>query len=319
MSMANPVSLARVAKAHPVGVRHFVWQDTATGGDARPFAVALWYPSRADRRLPKPYMGVLPAVAVEDADPLPVASPLAVISHGYGGARFDQAFLAEYLAANGIACLTVTHADTAAGPTRWHHLLQRPRQFAAAVRTLREAVDNGSCAVSIDWEQVILVGHSAGAYSALVGAGANPRFDQEPEFAGIADLQAFAADRHRVDGVRAVVLLAPALSNLFDADGLRPVACPALVVAAEHETTRLLGSVDAYARLLADVRYATLEGAGHYAFVNVCPPSLCRLAPTICGGDTRPRGELHRTLLALLAAFLADALVEEPVRRRKNG
>lgn len=309
---AIPSSVA-TSLPHPVGVRHITWKD---GGAV--IEAVFWYPARADGRPPARYLGVLPAHAVENAEPLPGRSPLAMMSHGYGGNRFDQAFLAEHLAARGIACLAVGHPDSHGRPNRWRHLHERPSRFVGAFRCL--SAESGLGGIGVDWDRVILVGHSAGAYSALVGAGGNPRFDLEPEFFPVRDrLAAFVPADHRIGGVRAVILLAPALSNLFDAEGLWPVTCPVLIVAAEHETARLLGSVAAYAARLPDARFVTLPGAGHHAFINQCPPALQRLAPDACGGDSRPRGELHQDLQAIMEPFLRDVLGEGFQRRERHG
>lgn len=310
-AMADRGDAGAQAPPRPIGVRYFAWPD-----DGPDLEAVLWYPARAEERPPASYRGVLPARAVENAQPLPGPWPLAVMSHGYGGSRFDQAFLAEHLAARGIAALAVGHPDSHGGADRWRHLLERPARLAGAVRRLSA----GSGGVDVDWDRTVLIGHSAGAYSVLIGAGGNPRFDREPEFAAVRDrLAAFVPGRHRIGGVRAVVLLAPALSNLFDGAGLHPVTCPTLIVAAEHETARLLGTETAYAARLPDARFLTLRGAGHYAFINPCPPALRRLAPGACGGDARPRGDLHRDLLAIIDPFLRDALESGFQRRERHG
>lgn len=301
VAVAGPAVERRLVAdlATAVGVRELIWSD-----GTQEFQAAVWYPAARDTGIPTKYSGVFSARALLCAEPLGEGHPLVVISHGFGGNRYDQAFLAEHLAARGYVCLAVSHQDRAV-EHRWRHLFDRPKFLVAALRHFQAS----DLARMADPDGTTLVAHSAGAYAVLIAAGAIPRFDLEPELSSARTLlEQFDPEPYRLDSVRAIVLMAPALSNLFDQTGLSSIHAPVLVLDAELDRERLLGTAQAYANLLGNARYHMIEGAGHYAFINEFPPLLAKLKPAAAGGDGHRRSALHATFFGLIDHLLAQAI-----------
>lgn len=288
----------RAGFAPAVGTTELVWSDNETE-----YRAALWYPAEKGTDLPSKYLGMFPARACSRAAPYGREYPLVLISHGLGGNRYDQAYLAEYLAARGCACLAPSYIDRVA-PQRWRYLLDRPPTFHAAYRHLLRS----DIAARIDFGRVALIAHSAGAYPSMIGAGAIPRFNLEPVLESeLSSLNRFDPTPYALGGVETIILMAPALSNLFDAAGLADIRPPALVIAAEFENVQLLGTSQAYATLLPNAWLHVLEGAGHYAFINEFPLLLAKLSPLAAGGDRRSRSMLHAELLDLITCQLIQS------------
>lgn len=286
------------------GVRHYRWPSVL--GE---MSASLWYPAFTGTGRAMHYLRVLQARAEEEAQPCGERWSLVVISHGAGGTRFDQYYLAEYLAAQGFAVLTVDHRDIQDEQQRWRNLLTRPMRLLLAQRALQQEV----LAENIDFSKPLLIGHSAGAYDVLVKCGCLPRFDLEEEFSTVLkELSTFELATCQLESPLGVVLMAPALSNLFPQESLLFMKIPVLILSAEHDSVHMLGTPTDYAARLPEVIHHTLSGAGHYAFVHESPPILRALNLVVSGGDARPRKQLHDEIINHLMAFCDRLCLRTP-------
>lgn len=108
---------------------------------------------------------------------------LVVFSHGIGGSRRGYSYLGRYLAANGIASLHVQHIGS--DRELWFgnpfmlvdrlHVAARDEEAIARVQDLRFALDQmlaSSYGPSVDAQRILVAGHSYGANTALLAAGA---------------------------------------------------------------------------------------------------------------------------------------------------
>ena len=114
--------------------------------------------------------------------------PLVVFSHGIGGSRRGYSYLGSHFAANGIASLHVQHvgSDRAlwiGNPFsligRLHDAAQE-REAVNRVLDLRFALDQllaGEHGAKVDIAQIVVAGHSYGANTALLAAGARVERD----------------------------------------------------------------------------------------------------------------------------------------------
>jgi pimeloyl-ACP methyl ester carboxylesterase len=114
--------------------------------------------------------------------------PLVVFSHGIGGSRRGYSYLGNHFAANGIASLHVQHvgSDRAlwlGNPFslvgRLHDAAQE-REAINRVLDLRFALDQllaGEHGLRVDRTQIVVAGHSYGANTALLAAGARVERD----------------------------------------------------------------------------------------------------------------------------------------------
>jgi predicted dienelactone hydrolase len=197
--------------------RDYDWRDEAR---ARPVPVRLYWPTE-----------VAPGQAV----------PLVVFSHGIGGSRLGYSYLGRYFAEHGIASLHLQHvgSDRAVwfgSPWELVSRLQSAAQETEAVARvgdLRYALDQvlaGEYGARIDRSRIVAAGHSYGANTALLAAGARvPRAGQ------VMDL--------RDARIRAAILMsAPPFYGEGDEERiLRHVQVPTLHITATDDVIRIPG------------------------------------------------------------------------------
>ena len=115
--------------------------------------------------------------------------PVIVISHGVAEDRTTYAYLAQHLASYGFAVATVEHVGGEANRFRKYfsglapapkatELLERPRDISFLLDELQRQAQSDPTLRQIDVQQVGLVGHSLGGYTALALAGAQLNFDR---------------------------------------------------------------------------------------------------------------------------------------------
>jgi len=193
----EPQAPAPVAQAQPYQALDFDWRDEAR---QRAVPVRLYWPTAAQ------------------ASATPV--PLIVFSHGIGGSRRGYSYLGAYWAAQGFASLHVQHVGSDrelwfGNPFGLVGRLQAAAQEGEAihrVRDVRFALDQllqGERGPHVDAQRIVAAGHSYGANTSLLVAGAHiarqgeamalrdPRFKaailiSAPPFYGEADPAAIA-------------------------------------------------------------------------------------------------------------------------------
>ena len=189
--------------------------------------------------------------------------PLIVISHGFGADRRFLGYLARHLASYGFAVAALEHpgsnvawlTEITQGRTRGrqgidllpsHEFIDRPHDISFLLSEL-DRLNRHSTLLKgrLDTQQVVVIGHSLGGYTALALAGARLDLPNLREFCNspervtlsIADwLQCTAADLPdelpdlRDRRVARVMLLNPVIGRLFDEESLAKVRIPTLIV-----------------------------------------------------------------------------------------
>lgn len=155
LALATAVGMPQ---ADAYGVRDLSWQD-----ERRNRAV-----------LARLYLPVKPTGAV----------PLVLFSHGIGGSREGYSYIGKYLAANGMAALHVQHAGSdrsvwTGNPIQMVSRLQDAAKETEAIdrtQDVRFALDqifaDAALANKLDAKRIAVAGHSYGANTALLLAGA---------------------------------------------------------------------------------------------------------------------------------------------------
>lgn len=192
--------------------------------------------------------------------------PVIVISHGLAGDRKGFVNVAQHLASHGFAVAALDHpgsdrtqleallsgsATEVADPTEFS---DRPRDVSYLLDELtRLSQPNGPFANRFDLEQVGIIGHSFGGYTALALAGAKLNFEtleancESDEFiynaanpsmvlqctALLAPAQ-FNADL-RDERIQAVMAMNPVTSSLFGPEGFSQIAIPTLLVSGSED------------------------------------------------------------------------------------
>jgi predicted dienelactone hydrolase len=290
LAAAALLSLAGPAHAQHAGYR------TLTIAGETPATVALFYPTAvADRAVPMgPWLPVVaPGAPASEAR----LKGLILLSHGTGGTELNHHNLGTRLARDGYLVAAVRHAGD-----NWQDrsLLASGRYFSERPLQLSRVLD--ALLASPEWgpripaDRIGAVGHSAGGYSVLALAGAEPdrqrsaqhcRTVQDdpgycslargPAGAGATGLQAASAasaaapDARPVSvpdrRIRAVVALAP-MAVVFTAESLAAITVPVRVIVAEHDAV-LSGKYHGghVVASLPSVQASTVAGAGHFAFM----------------------------------------------------
>jgi predicted dienelactone hydrolase len=228
---------------------HWVWKDTMTLRDYkrdRTIPVDIY---RSRRR---------------------TEGPLVVISHGFGADRRFLGYLAYHLASHGLTVVAIEHpGSNVAWLTGETAIAQTGLKKASSILPASEFVDrpkdvsflldrlnlldrySASLRGKFNTEEVVVVGHSLGGYTALALAGTQLSLehlqqfcsDPNPVMLSPADLlQCNAADLPEVptdledQRVSQVVLLNPVIGRLFDEGSLAEVDIPTLMLAATDDS-----------------------------------------------------------------------------------
>ncbi|HQR22461.1 MAG TPA: hypothetical protein PKV98_16455 [Burkholderiaceae bacterium] len=183
--------------------------------------------------------------------------PLVVFSHGIGGSRRGYSYLGSHFAANGIASLHVQHvgSDRALwlgnpfGLIGRLHDAAQEREAINRVMDLHFALDQllaGEHGPRIDRAQIVVAGHSYGANTALLAAGARVERDGR-----VLD---FRDPRYRA----AILISAPPFYGETDPSRiLRHVTVPTLHITATEDVIQIPGYYSG-----ADDRVAVFEAIG---------------------------------------------------------
>ena len=271
---------------------------------ALPFPVRVLYPTEVAGRSER-----FGAYELELAHDAPIAVPqmlLVVISHGTGGTPFAYRGLAKALVGAGYAVALVTHPgnhrddDSLANTPQ--NLENRPRHITMA---LDAAFADPHLAPHLVPDRAAVFGHSMGGYTALAVCGAKPMALPQQTADGKAAPVAVTPDPRVV----AAILFAPALPWLMAPGALDGVHARVMVRACEKDETAPPFFIEKIVRALpprAELDYAVVPGAGHFACFWPVHPLLATLPP----GQDPPgfdRAAYQPVLHADVLAFLTTA------------
>lgn len=301
----------------PAGV---VVEDVAAPDPgSAPLDLRIWYPSAPSR----------------------AKRPLVVISHGTGGGKTGHADTAAALAQAGFVVVALTHTGDnyrdlgAVG--RGVHLDQRPRHV---MRVLDYMLGRWSQRATIDPERIGMFGFSAGGFTALVMAGAEPDLSRGGAFCtarpeawtcrylrgrgySTADLARRPATVWLHDPrVKTAVVAAPAIGYGFDRGNLAAVRIPIQLWAAEQDDVVDDSGVTIRRDLPVSPEWHEVAGAGHFSFLEPCNwPMRAMIAvlqwsgtEAICSDPGRfDRVRFHAGFNAEVVRFFQRALPPERV------
>ncbi len=213
--------------------------DSGAGPAIAAVDVLDWNWIDVSRQRPVPARMYLPA-GLTEAEP----APLVLFSHGIGGSRFGYAHVGRHLASAGFASLHLQHAGSdralwLSGPPwavvdRLHQAAQE-REAMARVYDLRFALDqvfSQRIGTLLDSHRVAAAGHSYGANTVLLAAGAHV----------VREGRALALAEPRIRAVVAISTPAfygePSLENL-----LGPIRVPSLHISSTDDVIRIPGYV----------------------------------------------------------------------------
>jgi predicted dienelactone hydrolase len=150
------------------------------------------------------------------------------------------------------------------------NLMRRPRQLKLAIDFM---LGGSPFAESLKTDEVGVVGHSMGGYTALAIAGGRPSaFAHET-----ADRKQRVVETIMDERVKAIVLLAPASGWFVASDALRDVRVPILLMTAEKDqNTRAPHAAIIKDGLPEDtfLEHQIVPNAGHFSFLSPFPVDM---------------------------------------------
>lgn len=263
-----------------------------------PMNVGIWYPT--DAAAPqRPNTPFRQALAINSA-PTGTRLPLIVLSHGNGGWMGGHADTALALAEAGFVAVAPTHPgingrDAAAPPSHW--MIARPQDVRVVIDFMMTDWDH---AAVLSQPDVGVFGFSAGAYTALVVAGAVPDTGlmathcatRPQEYVCRIGLVAEATHGLPADAatapaydrrIKAISIAAPAFGFSFGRSGLEKIRTPVQIFAGteDHLVPHDTNAAPLIANLPTEPQVELVNGAGHAAFLVPCDPALEKTNPAI--------------------------------------
>jgi len=277
--------------------------------------VRIWYPLTPDEKNP---------------------APLVVLSHGTGGNSLGHVDTAMALVRAGFVVAALDHTGDNSRDMSYvgkgTHLAGRPRHIS---RVIDYVLAHSPYRPGIDRARIGLFGHSAGGFTALVVAGAEPDLtrggafcrerpqswtcrylrDQGYSTASLARQKRIAW--HHDPRVRAIAIAAPAIGYSFDKKALEGVRIPVQLWAAAKDAIVDDSPQTIRAALPVPPDYHRVDGANHFSFLTPCNAALrtviavMRLFGTeaICSEeDGFDRATFHDAMNAGVVRFFKDTL-----------
>jgi len=248
--MNRRLAMALLALALAAAPGHAQHSADGRAADSHTTLDLEWLDAARGRQVPVRLY--LPAAARADA---PV--PLVVFSHGIGGSRQGYSWLGRHWASQGYASLHLQHVGSDRGVWLGNpfeivarlHGAAREGEAVARVRDLSFALDRllaGELAPRLDAQRIVAAGHSYGANTTLLAAGARVQRDG-------------AALPLHDPRIKAVILLSapPFYGEAQPQQILGPVLVPSLHVTATEDVIRIPGYYSG-----ADDRVAVFDATG---------------------------------------------------------
>lgn len=318
--------------AHASRLRITVWYPAAPGSREQPVVVG-----------PEAEPLFLVGSAALDATLAPRPSsgkrPLILLSHGYGGTARIMGWFGIALARAGYVVVAVDHpGNNAIDPMTVAGALLGWERAGDLRRAMEVVLADRLIGPHVDPERVGLAGFSLGGFTALVGAGARvdlarwrsfcashpedgvckpqrefpvtadqrATFEKDPAYA---DVLRRAGDDHSIPGVRAVMIIAPALVQALRPTSLRQMRIPVAIVHGDADVVvPLRTNGEAAARLIPRTQLSALPGVGHYNFLANCAP---RARLPICAGSA-PQVDAHQAAIDAALRLFDNALQGVP-------
>lgn len=300
----------------------------------RPLITEIWYPTEDTTKVnlttESPFK--LPPTS-KDAEPIAKKSPLVLLSHGTGGNRISQMWLACELASNGYVVAAVDHYGNTFDnkiPENFVKVWDRPIDISYV---LDELLRTPPFVSIIDTARIGMAGFSLGGYTTIALAGAELNYEFLKEFSGteagkiefdlpeLGDVSPLMTPRIIELGnqeyrslkdtrISAFVAMAPAIGQGFhDKSQVDRVDKPVLIIGAQQDDRAPVHTnARHYSELLDSSEYIELSGqVGHYIFMNEAKNPLKRNAPIVFKDHSSvDRNYLHQEVSNMVLQFFHD-------------
>lgn len=269
----------------------------------------------------------------------PSPFPVIVISHGLAEDRNTFAYLAKHLVSYGFAVAVIEHPETNskefqqflsgfASPPKATDLINRPLDVKYLLDELQRLNDSDvNLKGKLNLQQVGVIGHSLGGYTALALAGATIDFQQVRKdcipnrslnlsvFLQCGALEVKPAIYPIKDErVKAILAFNPLGSTIFGAKGVSQIKIPTMLVAGSQDifTPAVPEQIFPFTRLPNPDKYLALIENGTHFTVEIDPPPSQRVIPVPNGLLGPNRTSAYSYVKALSVAFFETHLVNKP-------
>lgn len=297
----------------------------------RPVKTEIWYPTMDTTQfnVTSEYPFKLPPTS-KDASIVQKRFPLILLSHGTGGNRISQMWLACEIASTGYIVAAVNHFGNTLDnkiPEYFVKVWHRPLDISFVIDNL---LTHSTFSPRIDTAKIGMAGFSLGGYTTIALAGGIIDYKMLKEYSGTAEgknefnvpelgdvsklitteiiEEGNGAFRYLKDErISAFVAMAPAIGQGFqDESQFSFVNSPVLIIGAENDKRAPVNTnAKHYKNLIKSSEYIELEGkAGHYIFMNEAKTGLKRSAPSIFKDDEAVnRRGIHNKVAKIVIDF----------------
>jgi len=265
--------------------------------------------------------------------------PLVVMSHGFGADRKFLNYLARHLASHGITVAALEHPGSNITWVSQVSLSGKPQdlmpasEFVDRPKDVSFVLDElgkidgkfGLLQTKFNTQQVIVIGHSLGGYTALALAGGElnltelkqvcknviPLIESPGEWLQCAATGLSEVPPMRDDRVFGAIILNPVIGQLFGKNGLRNVRIPTLTLASTEDafTPAISHQLQPFSQLQGNKYLLTAIGATHLSVGN--PENFSRqitLLKERTGTEVEPLRQLIRGVsLAFVKQFTSES------------
>ena len=316
---------------YSVGLRHI---STLIKPENVELHIMLWYPTSENAQATQ--VGPYKMDVAKDAIIEPGNRALIMISHGDGGSHLNHRDTAAYLSKRGYIVAAVLHPhnnfldNSEEGTLR--NLTKRPHHISKAVDII---LTQPELTESVDTNRIAIIGHSAGAYTALALSGGVPnsanirkhciKHNDDPVFCNIfVGSSMFNRNFEIQNGsegktikttsdprIKAAILMAPVGVLFNGVRSLSDVIIPLLIYRAEKDDILHYPYHATFLQknLSVESEYIVVKNAGHHAFITPIPDHMKKKAGKVAiDPDGFDRMLFHTTMNQEIAFFLSKSL-----------
>jgi predicted dienelactone hydrolase len=295
-----------------------------------------------DRRLPLDLY--LPTAPQNSGETSSSPFPVIVISHGIASDRTAFVYLAEHLASYGFAVAVLEHPGSNAERVQQYFVglaaapdakefINRPLDIKFLLNELqRLEKSDSSLQGKLNFQQVGVIGHSFGGYTALALAGAKINFDQLRKDCDPSNTSSFNLSlilqcqaielpptdyQLSDDRIKVAIAINPIDSSIMGESEIRKIKVPVMLVAGSQDifAPPVSEQIRPFTWLADPNKYlAVVENATHFSAIAEPTPEndILPVPPALLGPN---RAAFYAYLKALSVAFLETHLLKHPEYR----
>lgn len=263
---------------------------------------------------------------------------LIILSHGSGGNSYSMDWLAHALVKSGMIVVAPNHPGSTTGDSQQTESIKTWLQVEDISFVLDQMLQLPQFKDHINIQNIGVIGHSKGAYSAIAAIGgrlSKPHFidycknnASQPNcswyLAAGTDLTTIDQNQFEKNyhdtRIRFAVALDPGFSSAFQKESIRTLETPLFLVAADYyipEQPQLNLNVNLIGKLLDSKihTFKTIKKSGHFDFLPICQSDAKEILAEegeafICDESHKTRAFIHQQVIQLINAFIQQQSIK---------